>query len=113
MTAETVRRFGQVVRLRPEKEAEYRRLHADAWPTVLERMSAHGIRNFSIYLHTGLLFAYFEYAGDDLEADLAAAADSDDAREWARITAACQQRLDASTPDAGLWSRMTEVFHLD
>ena len=30
-----VRRIASVIRLRPEKEAEYRALHADAWPGVL------------------------------------------------------------------------------
>jgi L-rhamnose mutarotase len=33
-----VRRVASVIRLRPEKEAEYRALHAHAWPGVLDTL---------------------------------------------------------------------------
>ena len=36
--ASGVRRFGSVIGLNPEKEQYYRELHADAWPSVLERI---------------------------------------------------------------------------
>ncbi|MDT7679465.1 MAG: L-rhamnose mutarotase, partial [Pseudonocardiales bacterium] len=51
----SVRRFASVIRLRPEKEAEYLALHADAWPGVLAKLRAVHIRNYSIYLRDGVL----------------------------------------------------------
>lgn len=104
-------RVGQVVRLRPEKEEEYLRLHADVWPEVTARLSASGITNFSIFLRDGLLFSYFEHVGDDLEADLAAVAADPATQRWWRLTDPCQQRLD-SAPDTQ-WAPLREVFHHD
>ena len=64
----TMRRVASVIRLPPEKEAEYRALHAHAWPGVLG--AAH-VTNYSIFLRDGLLFSYLEYTGDDYDADMA------------------------------------------
>lgn len=105
-------RVAQAVRLRPEKEDEYRRLHAAAWPSVLEQIRRSNIRNFSIYLLDGLLVGYFEYVGDDWEADMAAMSEDPATREWWTLTEPCQESLRAD-PDAPLWTPMVEVFHSD
>lgn len=54
-----MRRMGLCNRLRPEKAAEYKSLHAAVWPGVLTTISACNIRNFSIFLREpeNLLFA--------------------------------------------------------
>ena len=65
-----MKRYTQVIRLRPEAEAEYIRYHAAVWPTVLQTISGCGIRNYSIFLRNGVLFAYFEYHGTDYDADM-------------------------------------------
>jgi len=54
--------MGLCNRLRPEKAADYRALHAAAWPGVLHTLTACNIRNFSIFLRSpeNLLFAYWE-----------------------------------------------------
>ena len=59
------RRIATVIRLRPEHEVEYRRLHANVWPGVLATLRRVGVRNYSIFLRDGLLFSYLEYSGDD------------------------------------------------
>ena len=43
-----VRRFGSVIGLNPEKEKYYRELHADVWPSVLDRIKKSNMRNYSI-----------------------------------------------------------------
>ena len=45
-----MKRFGQMIRVKPEKFEEYRRLHAAVWPEVLKMITACNIRNYSIYL---------------------------------------------------------------
>ncbi|MER6941014.1 L-rhamnose mutarotase [Nocardioides sp. NPDC127514] len=105
-------RHGSVVRLRPEKEAEYVELHAAVWPEVLERLTASNIRNYSIFLREGWLFSYFEYVGTDYDADMAAIAAHDVTQQWWEVTAPCQERLPSAAEDEQ-WSPMTEVFHLD
>ena len=107
-----VRRFASIIRLRPEKEAEYRALHADAWPGVLAALSRANVRNYSIFLRDGVLFSYLEYAGDDYEADMAGIADDPETQRWWQLTDPCQQPVDGAAPGEW-WTPLEEVFHLD
>jgi L-rhamnose mutarotase len=107
-----VKRYGQLLKLRPEHEAEYVRQHAAVWPEVLDRIHRSNIRNYSIFLKDGMLFAYFEYVGGDFQADMRAmAADAATQRWWALM-----EPMQEKWPGASLeewWTTMPEVFHLD
>ena len=46
-------RYASVIGLKPEMEAEYRRLHADVSPGVLEALRPANVRNFSMSSTTG------------------------------------------------------------
>lgn len=107
-----MRRYGGVVRLRPEMQEEYLRLHAAVWPDVLRQIRASGIRNYSIFLRDGWLFSYYEYVGADHDADLAAMAADPRTRQWWALTDPCQVRLPTAAPGEQ-WAPMTEVFHVD
>lgn len=107
-----VQRFASVIRLRPEKEAEYRELHAAAWPGVLDALRRAHVGNYSIFLRDGVLFSYLEYDGDDYAADLAAVAADDTTRRWWALTDPCQQPVD-SAGDSEWWASAEELFHLD
>ena len=96
-----VRRFGQVIGVRPGRIEEYERLHANAWPGVLEAIRRANIRNYSIYRHDDRLFAYFEYAGDDFEGDMATMAADPVVREWWSHTDAMQEPFEAASPASG------------
>ena len=111
-----VQRFGSVIGLKPEKKDYYVKLHAETWPSVLKQIRRSNIRNYSIYL-TELegklyLFAYFEYTGDDFEADMKEMAKDPETRRWWKETDPCQIRL-PGTPDGEQWKRIREVFHTD
>lgn len=107
-----MKRIATVIRLRPEKEDEYRRLHADVWPAVLDRLTRSNVRNYSIFLRDGVLFSYLEYVGSDYDADMAAIAADPETQRWWTFTDPCQQPVD--TAAAGEWWAPTEeVFHLD
>jgi L-rhamnose mutarotase len=108
--SEQVRRVAAMVRLRPEHEQEYIRLHAEVWPDVLAQIARSGIRNYSIFLRDGLLVAYYEYVGDDLERDLAAMAQDPATRAWWELTDPCQQPVEGAA-EGEWWAPMTEVFH--
>ncbi|WP_442818651.1 L-rhamnose mutarotase [Streptomyces sp. NBC_01320] len=58
-------------RVLPEKLDEYRELHRRVPAPVLDRLRACHVANYSIHELGDRLFAYFEYHGDDLAADLA------------------------------------------
>jgi L-rhamnose mutarotase len=112
MTELPIRRVASVIRLRPEHEAEYRRLHADAWPSVLAMLRAANVTNYSIFLRDGLLFSYLEYVGEDYEADMARIAADEQTREWWKFTDPCQQPVE-SAAEGEWWAPAEEVFHLD
>jgi L-rhamnose mutarotase len=54
-----MKRFGQLIGLRPEVYEEYVRIHAAVWPEILEAIRKAGIRNYSIFHFEGKLFAYY------------------------------------------------------
>jgi len=111
-----MKRFGQIIRLKPEKYEEYKRLHAEVWEDVLEKIRAANIVNYSIYHRGGVLFAYFEYVGTDFEADMARGADDLRNHEWWALTDACQTPFEGdskSSHEGNWWLPMEELFHLD
>lgn len=109
-----MQRHGQVIRLRPEAVTRYRELHASVWPDVLRTLRSCGVANYSIFLREPelLLFAYFEYVGDDFEADQARIAADPVTQEWWTVTMPLQQPLEGQDEDQW-WAPMREVFHLD
>ena len=55
-----MQRFGQLLRVKPEKFEEYKAYHTRVWPEVLATIRRCHIHNYSIFHWQGLLFAYFE-----------------------------------------------------
>ena len=106
-----MQRHSQLVRVHPEKREEYLDLHRAVWPGVEAMISSCGIRNYSIFIHDDLLIAYFEYVGDDFEADMARMAADPVTREWWSHTDPCQNPL-PGTPAGKIWTEATEVWHL-
>ncbi len=109
-----MKRYGSVLGLKPEEIAEYKRLHADVWPDVLRQIRASNIRNYTIFLREpeNLLFAYYEYAGDDHDADMAAMAADPRTQEWWEVCMPKQVPLE-SRAEGEWWAPMEEVFHVD
>ncbi|MBM3745808.1 MAG: L-rhamnose mutarotase [Acidobacteria bacterium] len=107
-----MRRHGQLIRLRPERLEEYKRCHAAVWPEVLATIRVCNIRNYSIFLKDGLLFACFEYVGDDFAADMARMAADPKTQEWWSIMKPMQDPLETRAPGEW-WAEMEEVFHTE
>lgn len=105
-----MKRFGHVVKVRPEKLEEYKQLHKDVWPTVLEMIAKCNIRNYSIFYHCGLLFSYYEYIGTDYAADMKKMAGDPETQKWWKLTDPCQQPVE-SAREGEWWAEMEEVFH--
>ena len=107
-----MKRYGMVIRLRPGAEEEYCKHHAKVWPKVLAVIRECNIRNYSIYLKDGFLFSYFEYHGDDFDADMARMAADQTTQEWWAIMKPLQEPL-PTRRDGEWWADMEEVFHTD
>ena len=86
--ASNIQRMGHVIAVRPEKIAEYKKLHADAW------------------------FSHWEYTGADFAGDMARMATHEPTRQWWALTDPCQQPL-ASAPAGEKWSPLEEVFYAE
>ncbi|MCQ9184285.1 L-rhamnose mutarotase [Streptomyces sp. IBSBF 2953] len=106
-----MKRIAQTIRLRPAHREEYLRLHSAVWPTVEAALLRANIRNYSIYLHGDVLFAYMEYIGEDFEADMASIEADPETQRWWTLTDPCQEPF----PDRGegrQWTELPEVWHL-
>jgi L-rhamnose mutarotase len=107
-----MKRYGSVIGVRAEKLEEYKKLHAAAWPDVLKMIKECNIVNYSIYYHDGLLFSYFEYTGNDYEADMAKMAADPTTQKWWDVCKPCQRPLE-SRKEGEWWAAAEEVFHTD
>lgn len=107
-------RRAQIIQLKPKDIPEYKRIHAEVWPGVLDTIAACNIKNYSIFLREpeNLLFAYFEYHGDDFKADMGKMAADETTQAWWKITDPMQEALD-SCAEGEWWSSAELVFHTD
>jgi L-rhamnose mutarotase len=110
-------RYGMVTGLKPEKIEQYKKLHASPWPVVQKRISECNIHNYSIYLQKiedqYYLFSYFEYTGQDFDADMKKMAADTTTQRWWRETDPCQMPLKEALAKHQIWTSMEEVFHQD
>jgi len=107
-----MQRHGQLIRIKPEKLKEYKRYHERVWPEVLDMISKCNIKNYSIYHKDGYLFAYFEYYGNDFDADMKKMASHLKTQEWWAIMKPMQEPLNTRA-EGEWWAEMEEVFHTD
>jgi len=107
-----MKRYGSVIKIRPEKIKEYKKLHAKVWPEVLDTIGICNIRNYSIYLKDDFLFSYFEYHGEDFAADMEKMAADPATQRWWDINKPLQVPME-SRNEGEWWANMEEVFHID
>jgi len=106
-----VKQVGMVIQLREEYLDEYKQLHADENPGVRDLLNKYNMHNFSIFLHEidGKLyeFGYYEYTGDDFEADMAALDAEPRNKEWLKVCDPMQKPLEGETG----WAIMEQVYY--
>jgi len=106
-----MRRVGSVIRLRSEDAIEtYEQLHSAVWPDVLDQISASNIRNYSIFRYGLLLFSYFEYVGEDFDADMKSMAEDPVTKDWWQVCSPLQQPV-AEITEGEWWHEIPEIFH--
>ena len=108
-----MRRYAQVIQLLPQFRG---RIHPSttrrSGPRVLATIEACNIRNYSIFLHGSLLIAYFEYHGDDYDADMKRMAADPETQRWWSIMDPMQKPL-PEAPAGRRWLEIPEVFHFE
>ncbi len=90
-------------------EAEYERRHRPIWPELEAVLKAHGVHNYSIFLHaeTRQLFAYAEIESEER---WAAIAQTEVCRRWWKHMGDVMPSNPDHSPVA---QDLREVFHLD
>lgn len=105
-----VKRVGMVIGIKPEQVEAYKRLHAG--PGVRDLLRKANIHNFSIFmrqLEDGRFFefAYYEYTGNDYEADLAWLAVQPANIEWLALCDPMQMPISGETG----WAVMEPIYY--
>jgi L-rhamnose mutarotase len=112
MSSVNLQRYGQIIGLKPDAYEKYVQYHAKVWPGVLERIHECNIRNYSIFFKDNMLFAYFEYVGNNFDLDMAKMAQDQTTQEWWAIMKPMQQPV-PTRAEGEWWANMQEVFHFD
>jgi L-rhamnose mutarotase len=107
-----MKRYGQLIGVKPEVFEEYKRYHAAVWPGILKMIHDCNIRNYSIYHKDNMLFAYFEYVGDDFDGDMAKMAADPETQRWWDIMKPMQSPI-PTRAEGEWWANLEEVFHTD
>ncbi|MGH9163856.1 MAG: L-rhamnose mutarotase [Vicinamibacteraceae bacterium] len=99
-----------LLRVRPDRLAEYKERHRAVWPEMLDALRETGWHNYSLFLRDdGLLVGYLETPSFQRALEEMAKRDIND--RWQREMAPFFVALDGRRPDEGLL-RLEEVFHL-
>ena len=111
---EKVKRVGMVIGTNPEKIDFYKRVHADDNPGVRDLLQKYNMHNFSIFIKRmddgkEYLFGYYEYTGDDYDADMAALAKEPRNTEWLEMCDPCQVPLDGYDS----WAEIKQIYYND
>ncbi|MCG3149353.1 MAG: L-rhamnose mutarotase [Verrucomicrobiae bacterium] len=98
-----------VMSVNPGQEIEYERRHRPIWPELEAVLKAHGVHNYSIFLHpqTRQLFAYAEIED---EARWNAIAKTPICQKWWKHMGDIMPSNPDSSPVA---AGLNEVFHID
>ena len=104
--------FGQLGRLKPEKIDEYEALHANPWPEVLQTIHDCNLRNYSIFRHEDMVFAYYEYVGEDFRADMDKMAEDPVTQEWWTHTKPCFVKYNI-LPEHEFYAPLKQIFYYE
>ena len=106
-----MKRFGEVLKVKPEKFEEYKKLHNEIWPSIVQKQKEANMQNFTIFYRDGYLFKYFEYVGDNYEEDMKKLAADEENKRWRTFTDPCQEPVETAG-EQEWWAPMENIFHI-
>ncbi len=101
-------RAAYMLKVKPDRQREYREVHRNVWPELIRAAHAAGLRNHTVFMKGGTLFLYIE--AENLERSLKEFVASPVKAQWDRIMADYFESGDHSEDGPGA---MDEVFHFD
>ena len=107
-----MQRAAFLLKVRPERLAEYKAHHRQVWPEMLAALRAAGWANYSLFVRgDGLLFGYVE-TPDGLAAAQARMAVAEINTRWQEFMAPFFESPDGARADE-MFLELEEIFHLD
>lgn len=107
-----MQRVGFLLKVKQEKIEEYKAHHAAVWPEMLDALSRHGWRNYSLFMRPdGLIFGYFET--EDLDAARAGMSKEEVNTRWQAFMAPYFEDIGGGKQADKISMTLEEVFHLD
>ena len=111
-TIKGVKRVGMVIKIKPEYIEEYKAIHSDSNAGVRDLLTTANMHNFSIFLTqlddgNWYEFGYYEYTGDDFDADMAKLDKHPRNIEWLEICDPMQVPLEGYDG----WKEMEQVYY--
>ena len=105
-----MKRIGTITKLKPGMMAEYKKIHDEIWKDVMAAAHECGTRNYTIFAEGNYLFSYFEYVGNDYEADMKKKSEMPIMKKWKEATGIMLDKVDE---EHGGCIVLTELFHCD
>ena len=104
-----MKRNAFVMKLKPGREAEYKKRHDEIWPELAATLKAAGVSDYSIFLdpRTGYLFAVQQLSDNNTAATLPQTAI---VKKW---WAYMKDIMDTHPDNSPVADPLTEVFHMD
>ena len=110
MSERKVRRFGLVIKAKPNKIKQYQKLHSNNVLGVRKLLRKYHITNFSIFkvkiTKTIILFGYFEYTGNSYKKDMLKMNKEPEIIKWLSICDPCQIPLKGHET----WAEMVSIY---
>ena len=107
-----MKRIAFLLKVKPDRMAEYKAHHASVWPDMLDALHRTGWHNYSLFMRPdGLLFGYFE-TPENFQAALAGMAREEVNARWQAFMAPFFEGLGGQHADEAM-IELEEVFHLD
>ena len=103
-----MKRFIMYSDLKPEKVEDYVTLHKNAWPELLEVISASNIHNYSISVRGTSVYTFYEYTGDDYDYDMKKLDESEIMQKWWTFSKPCFLHHN----EGKYYEDLEEVFYL-
>lgn len=105
-----MKRVGFQFKIRKDRLAEYKELHKQVWPEMLQSLRESGWHNYSLFLREdGLIFGYFE-TEESLESAQAKMAATEVNSRWQEFMSSF---TDADVRPDESFVELEEYFHLD
>ena len=111
MSKKKVKRFGLVIKVKPNKIKKYQKLHSNNVSGVRKLLRKYHITNFSIFkatiTKTIVLFGYYEYTGKCYREDMLKMNSEPEIIKWLSICDPCQIPLKGHKT----WAEMVSIYY--